>query len=285
MPRVPPFMNAAGERPRRRHRSGNRGPAGLLASAGWDLVGTGRSHVRVRHHCHRGGSAAAGTPPAAGATCPPGRAPRSNRVPGPGGRRRRPVPGPGARPEAPGPRASWAPDGMPERSRLPGPMPNGRRSDRIEFRVGPVAAPEPPPARLHPGRRGPVATNPRGVAGLVEATSGTSTPRWGTSRERHPGWEIGVLVADRSLARQVRPGLGERLHLELGGRSAHGFGSDACPPDGAPAFYEVPTGGGMRYSGSAVRGGSRRASAALTESASPASLALRGPGRVRRTRA
>ncbi len=35
-----------------------------------------------------------------------------------------------------------------------------------------------------------------------------------------PGWSIGLLVADRALARQVRPGLSETLSLELGGRRA-----------------------------------------------------------------
>ena len=38
--------------------------------------------------------------------------------------------------------------------------------------------------------------------------------------ERFAGWSLGVLVADRGLARQVRPGLTETLDLELGGRRA-----------------------------------------------------------------
>jgi len=38
--------------------------------------------------------------------------------------------------------------------------------------------------------------------------------------ERFAGWSLGVLVADRSLARQVRPGLTEALDLEVGGRRA-----------------------------------------------------------------
>jgi len=38
--------------------------------------------------------------------------------------------------------------------------------------------------------------------------------------EHLTGWGLGLLVADRDLARQVRPGLSEVLHLELGGRHA-----------------------------------------------------------------
>ena len=95
-------------------------------------------------------------------------------------------------------------------------------ADRIEFRVAPVAALEPPTGTPPSGLTGLVATNPPwggrvggGDLRNLYATLGN------VAAERHPGWEIGVLVADRSLARQVRPGLGERLHLELGGRSAH----------------------------------------------------------------
>ena len=38
--------------------------------------------------------------------------------------------------------------------------------------------------------------------------------------DRLADWGLGLLVADRVLARQVRPGLTETLHLELGGRRA-----------------------------------------------------------------
>ena len=38
--------------------------------------------------------------------------------------------------------------------------------------------------------------------------------------ERLPGWGLGLLVADRYLARQVCPGLSEALHLDLGGQRA-----------------------------------------------------------------
>ena len=99
-------------------------------------------------------------------------------------------------------------------------------ADRIEFRVAPVAALEPPAGAV----AGPDATGPPGLV--------ATNPPWGgrvgdgdlrnlyatlgnVAARQCPGWGIGVLVADRSLARQVRSGLGERLHLELGGRSAH----------------------------------------------------------------
>ncbi len=88
--------------------------------------------------------------------------------------------------------------------------------------MAPVAALEPPAGTLPSGPPGLVATNPPwggrvggGDLRNLYATLGN------VAAERHPGWQIGVLVADRSLARQVRPGLGELLHLELGGRSAH----------------------------------------------------------------
>ncbi len=102
-------------------------------------------------------------------------------------------------------------------------------ADRIEFRVAPVAELRPP----EPDPSGGATTGAASGPGLV-----ATNPPWGgrvgggdlrnlyatlgrVAAERCPGWGIGVLVADRALARQVRPGLGERLHLELGGRSAH----------------------------------------------------------------
>jgi len=93
-------------------------------------------------------------------------------------------------------------------------------ADRIEFRVAPVAALE-PPVGVGSGA-GLVATNPPwggrvggGDLRNLYATLGR------VAAEQCPGWGIGILVADRDLARQVRPGLTERLHLELGGRPAH----------------------------------------------------------------
>ncbi|MBJ30403.1 MAG: RNA methyltransferase [Acidimicrobiaceae bacterium] len=95
-------------------------------------------------------------------------------------------------------------------------------ADRIEFRVAPVAVLEPPPGAGGGEPAGLVATNPPwggrvggGDLRNLYATLGR------VAAERFPGWGIGVLVADRDLARQVRLGLDERLHLDLGGRSAH----------------------------------------------------------------
>ncbi len=97
-------------------------------------------------------------------------------------------------------------------------------ADRIEFRVAPVAALEPPGGAGPSSEPAPglVATNPPWGGRLgggdlrnLYATLGR------VAAEQCPGWGIGVLVADRALARQVRPGLTEQLHLELGGRPAH----------------------------------------------------------------
>ena len=38
------------------------------------------------------------------------------------------------------------------------------------------------------------------------------------ARQRFHGWQLGLLVGDRSLARQIRPGLKEDLRLEVGGK-------------------------------------------------------------------
>ncbi|GIT46015.1 MAG: hypothetical protein Ct9H300mP12_06000 [Acidimicrobiales bacterium] len=115
MPRVPPFMNAAGGKgPRRKGPLRESVAAGLLASAGWDpLSGTGRSHVRVRHHCHRGGSARRRD------------ASRSGSRPGPPGHGPLFEPGTWAR-WAPTPTSPGAQAPVPE---APGPPPHrGRRS-------------------------------------------------------------------------------------------------------------------------------------------------------------
>ncbi len=54
------------------------------------------------------------------------------------------------------------------------------------------------------------------IANLAPPTG----PQTRVAAERFAGWSLGVLVADRSLARQVRPGLTEALDLEVGGRRA-----------------------------------------------------------------
>lgn len=91
-------------------------------------------------------------------------------------------------------------------------------AELIEFRVAPVAALE----KSETNTFGLVATNPPwgrrvgdGDLRNLYATLGR------VAAERCAGWGIGVLVADRALARQVRPGLTERLHLEVGGRTVH----------------------------------------------------------------
>jgi putative N6-adenine-specific DNA methylase len=91
--------------------------------------------------------------------------------------------------------------------------------DLIEWRRAPIADLAPP-------------TGPQTEIGLL-----ATNPPWGgrvsggdlrnlyatlgrVAAERFAGWSLGVLVADRSLARQVRPGLTEALDLEVGGRRA-----------------------------------------------------------------
>lgn len=91
-------------------------------------------------------------------------------------------------------------------------------AELIEFRVAPVAALEIPDTNTV----GLLATNPPwgrrvgdGDLRNLYATLGR------VGGQRCAGWGIGVLVADRALARQVRPGLTERLRLEVGGRTVH----------------------------------------------------------------
>ena len=92
-------------------------------------------------------------------------------------------------------------------------------ADMIQFRQAPISALEPFPADSAPGH---MVTNPPwggrvspgGDLRNLYATLGR------VGNENLPGWGLGLLVADRDLARQVRPGLTESLHLELGGRRA-----------------------------------------------------------------
>ena len=92
-------------------------------------------------------------------------------------------------------------------------------ADLIEWRRAPIADLSPPEGAQTDGH---LITNPPWGGRLSEgddlrnlyATLGR------VGRERLPGWGLGLLVADRGLARQVRPGLAEALHLELGGRRA-----------------------------------------------------------------
>ena len=99
---------------------------------------------------------------------------------------------------------------------------NARRAgveDLIEWRRAPIADLAPPVGAE--GVNGLIATNPPwggrvsgGDLRNLYATLGR------VAAERFAGWSLGVLVTDRGLARQVRPGLTEALHLELGGRRA-----------------------------------------------------------------
>ena len=91
--------------------------------------------------------------------------------------------------------------------------------DLIEWRRAPIADLA-PPAGVQ-AESGLLATNPPwggrvsgGDLRNLYATLGR------VAAERFAGWSLGVLVADRGLARQVRPGLTETLDLELGGRRA-----------------------------------------------------------------
>ena len=91
--------------------------------------------------------------------------------------------------------------------------------DLIEWRRAPIADLA-PPAGVQV-ESGLLATNPPwggrvsgGDLRNLYATLGR------VAAERFAGWSLGVLVADRGLARQVRPGLTETLDLELGGRRA-----------------------------------------------------------------
>lgn len=87
----------------------------------------------------------------------------------------------------------------------------------IEFRVAPISALE-IPKEFPPGL---LATNPPWGGRLAGGDLRNLYATLGqVAAKRCQGWGIGVLAADRALARQVRPGLTERLHLELGGRSA-----------------------------------------------------------------
>jgi putative N6-adenine-specific DNA methylase len=92
-------------------------------------------------------------------------------------------------------------------------------ADLIEWRTAPIAELEPPDGAG--GRPGLLVANPPWGGRLdggdmrnLYATLGR------VASEGFGGWSLGVLVADRTLARQVRPGLAEALQLDLGGRRA-----------------------------------------------------------------
>ena len=92
-------------------------------------------------------------------------------------------------------------------------------ADRIQFVNAPISALENPEPDGGPGH---LITNPpwggRVSAGDDLRNLYATLGRVGN--EHLAGWGLGILVADRDLARQVRPGLTESLQLELGGRQA-----------------------------------------------------------------
>lgn len=92
-------------------------------------------------------------------------------------------------------------------------------ADRIQFVNAPISALENPEPDGEPGH---LITNPP-WGGRVSAGDDLRNLYATLGRvvnEHLAGWGLGILVADRDLARQVRPGLTESLQLELGGRQA-----------------------------------------------------------------
>ena len=92
-------------------------------------------------------------------------------------------------------------------------------ADLIEWRSAPIAELVRPEGA--DGRTGLLVTNPPWGGRLAGGDLRNLYATLGrVAAEGFAGWSLGVLVADRKLARQVKPGLTEALHLELGGRQA-----------------------------------------------------------------
>jgi putative N6-adenine-specific DNA methylase len=90
-------------------------------------------------------------------------------------------------------------------------------ADLVEFRQAPISDLEAPgegPGHLVTNPPWGGRLSPGGDLRNLYATLGR------VAAERLPGWGLGLLVTDRDLARQVRPGLTESLHLDLGGQRA-----------------------------------------------------------------
>jgi putative N6-adenine-specific DNA methylase len=92
-------------------------------------------------------------------------------------------------------------------------------ADLIEWRNAPIAELERPDGT--DGRPGLLVANPPWGGRLAGGDLRNLYATLGrVASEGFAGWSLGVLVADRTLARQVRPGLTETLQLDLGGRRA-----------------------------------------------------------------
>ena len=92
-------------------------------------------------------------------------------------------------------------------------------ADLIEWRNAPIAELVRPEGA--DGRTGLLVANPPWGGRLAGGDLRNLYATLGrVAAEGFAGWSLGVLVADRKLARQVKPGLTEALHLELGGRQA-----------------------------------------------------------------
>ena len=92
-------------------------------------------------------------------------------------------------------------------------------ADLIEWRNAPIAELVRPEGA--DGRTGHLVANPPWGGRLAGGDLRNLYATLGRVAEKgFAGWSLGVLVADRKLARQVKPGLTEALHLELGGRQA-----------------------------------------------------------------
>ena len=92
-------------------------------------------------------------------------------------------------------------------------------ADLIEWRNAPIAELERPEGT--DGRPGLLVANPPWGGRLAGGDLRNLYATLGqVASAGFAGWSLGVLVADRTLARQVRPGLTEALQLDLGGRRA-----------------------------------------------------------------
>jgi putative N6-adenine-specific DNA methylase len=90
-------------------------------------------------------------------------------------------------------------------------------AELIDFRVAPIADLQTPE-----GGPGHLVTNPPwgGRVSAERDLRNLYATLGNVGKKELSGWGLGVLLADRDLARQIRPGLNESLTLELGGQHA-----------------------------------------------------------------